>query len=444
MMFKRSFFSWNWLKGVMPKGLYARAILIIIVPTFLTLVGATFVFFDRHWTTTSTRLAQAVVGDIRGIKMLADAQDLPDHAALLAAFSTQTGIQVVFEKGKKIEDYAKLSLDPLVSILSRELSLHIPPAHRIHAQRKPPMLLVILPADEGVYVFYVPMRRIYTPTTKVFISWMIGSSLLLSVIALLFMRNQMRPVRRLAQAAEAIGKGQDVPLFKLEGATEVRQAGRALLVMRDRIRRSMNQRTTMLAGVSHDLRTPLTRMKLQLAMMPESSATRGFTSDIAEMEAMLEAYLAFARGEEEEASVEVDMAQLLQEVVQNIARGEQPVTLNIENTARLFVRPSAIKRCIGNLIHNALRYGKKAEVSLLVRDHVINILVDDEGAGIPVDRREDVFRPFYRLDESRNMETGGVGLGLSIARDIAHAHGGNLVLEDAPEGGLRARLWLPV
>jgi two-component system osmolarity sensor histidine kinase EnvZ len=273
---------------------------------------------------------------------------------------------------------------------------------------------------------------------------MIGSSILLSAVALMFMRNQVRPVRRLAAAAEAIGKGQDVPWFKLEGAMEVRQASASLMLMRDRLRRAMSQRTSMLAGVSHDLRTPLTRMKLQLAMMEESAMTRGFRDDIEDMEGMLEAYLSFARGEEAETPIALDLGKVIEELAAAAKRENPNVTVTIEKNVQATLRPNAMRRCLNNLISNALRYGNKADITLTQRDECIEITVDDNGSGIPEARREDVFRPFLRLDESRNKDTGGVGLGLTISRDIARAHGGDITLEDSPSGGLRARVWVPV
>jgi len=440
-----TFFSLRWLKRLLPKGLFARTILILVLPTLLALCVATFVFFDRHWYTTTHRLTHAVAADIGVVVKLLDAEPDEKHRGeLIDLVESKMDMSVNFQAGGHLTKKLRRSLNPLRDMLRDALAERVGLPNVIDMRHAPDTVAVQVESPRGLYIFLVPERRIYTPTTEVFIGWMIGSSILLSAIALLFMRNQIRPVRRLAEAADAIGKGQDVPWFKLEGATEVRQASAALMVMRDRIRRTMTQRTTMLAGVSHDLRTPLTRMKLQLAMMPETSLTRGFQADIGEMEAMLEAYLAFARGEEEEATAAVDLGVLLGEVVEAIKRQHPNVTLTVDQTICATVRPNALKRCVSNLINNALRYAKHAQVSMTLRDQVVDILIDDDGPGIPSEQREEVFRPFYRLDESRNQDTGGVGLGLSIARDIARAHGGNLVLEASPQGGLRARVWLPV
>jgi two-component system osmolarity sensor histidine kinase EnvZ len=229
--------------------------------------------------------------------------------------------------------------------------------------------------------------------------------------------------------------------LKPAGALEVRQAAAAFLTMRDRIRRQIAQRTEMLAGVSHDLRTPLTRMKLQLALLDEGEETEELRADVVEMETMIDAYLAFARGEGGEAPQRTDMAQLLREVVDG-QPGRDRVTLETEPIA-LTVRPSALKRCLANLIGNALRYGTNVRVHAGWQGRTLAVIIDDDGPGIPLESREDVFRPFFRLEESRNIATGGVGLGLSIALDIAHGHGGDIALEDSPMGGLRAVLTLP-
>ncbi len=433
------------VKRLLPKGLFGRTILIIVLPTFLALGVATFVFFDRHWYTVTHRMTHAVAGEIGVmLEILAEVKSESERESILRAAERKLDLFLSFEPGKKLPKYVKRYPTPLREMLRKALDERVPYPHFIDLKSDPGAVIILVEVPRGLYIAQVPERRIYTPTTEVFIGWMIGSSILLSVIALLFMRNQVRPVRRLAQAAEAIGKGHEVPWFKPEGATEVRQAASALLVMKDRLRRAMAQRTTMLAGVSHDLRTPLTRMKLELAMMPESAHTRGFHADITEMENMLEAYLAFARGEEAEASSLVELGPLLREVVEAARRERPDIGLEVEEQITIRIRPNAMKRCLGNLIGNALRYGKRANVTLTVRDYAVDILIDDDGPGIPEEKREDVFKPFLRLDESRNQDTGGVGLGLTIARDIIRAHGGDIVLEASPMGGLRARVWLPV
>jgi two-component system osmolarity sensor histidine kinase EnvZ len=432
-------------KRLLPRSLFGRTLLIIVLPTLITLAAATYVFFDRHWYTVTNRMAYALAGDVSAVvELMHDGKTPEAKAAIVNLAASKMDLTVTFTPGATLTPHHHHRLNPLRDILSDALDERLRYPFDIDMRAAPEIIAIRVVAPEGVYTIDSPERRIYTPTTEVFIAWMTGSSILLSAIALLFMRNQIRPIRRLADAAEAIGKGRYVPWFKAEGASEVRQAAAALMVMRDRLRRQITQRTAMLAGVSHDLRTPLTRMKLQLALMPETPETIEFAADIADMEKMLEAYLAFARGEESEPAVETDLHELIEEVVTAARRQNPHIMFMVPKDSRVVLRRNAMKRCLANLVSNALRYAKQAQVNVNLRDHAIDITVDDDGPGIEASRREDVFRPFMRLDESRNPATGGVGLGLTIARDIARFHGGDVVLEDSPLGGLRARVWLPV
>lgn len=432
-------------KRILPRSLFGRTLLIIVLPTLITLAAATFVFFNRHWYTVTNRLTYALAGDVAVVvDLMQKSGNSESVAAIVNLAHDKMDLFVSFTPGTALPRTAKDTLNPLRNILRHALNDRLSYPFDIDMRYASEMIAIHVGAPEGIYTVLSPERRIYTPTTQVFVIWMTGSSILLSAIALLFMRNQIRPVRRLADAAEAIGKGRDVPWFKLEGAAEVRQAGAALMVMRDRLKRQITQRTAMLAGVSHDLRTPLTRMKLQLAMMEDSPEAAEFAADIAEMESMLEAYLAFARGEEAEPAAETDLGDLLNEVVAAARRQNPNIQLNAPADAIVTLRRNAMKRCLANLIGNAARYGKHAQVNVTAHDHVVDIVIDDDGPGIDAAMREDMFRPFTRLEESRNPATGGVGLGLTIARDIARFHGGDVALEDSPLGGLRARVWLPV
>jgi two-component system osmolarity sensor histidine kinase EnvZ len=303
---------------------------------------------------------------------------------------------------------------------------------------------VYVQLPDGVLRVTAPRKRLFSSTTYVFILWMVGTSLVLFGGATFFMRAQMHPIRRLALAADAFGKGHDVPDFKLRGAEEVRQAGAAFNLMRARIQRQIQQRTEMLAGVSHDLRTPLTRMKLELAMMPESAEVNELRADVAEMAKMVEGYLAFARGDSTAKPEPVDLAQLLRDVANGAARAGQPVELKVEGPMPVSIRPDAIRRCLDNLVANARRHARRVTITADYVGAAIEIAVDDDGPGIPEDMREEVFRPFFRLENSRNRETGGAGLGLTIARDVMRSHGGELTLDRSPMGGLRALLRLPV
>jgi len=420
-------------KHLLPRSLFGRTLLIIVVPTLITLSAATYVFFDRHWYTVTNRLSYAVAGDVAVIvDLMQSSQNSASVVAVKELARQKMDLTLSFSPGDVLSDISHETHNPYEHILWHALNDRLSYPFDIDMRHNQEIIVLS------------PERRIYTPTTEVFIAWMTGSSILLSAIALLFMRNQIRPIRRLAEAAEAIGKGREVPWFKLEGAAEVRQAAAALMVMRDRLKRQITQRTAMLAGVSHDLRTPLTRMRLQLAMMAASQDKQELLDDIAEMEVMLEAYLAFARGEEAEPAMVVDLKELLEEIITSVRRHNENIQLNVPQGAMLTLRRNAMKRCLSNLIGNALRYGKSAVVNIAVRDHAIDIVIDDDGPGIDPSKREEVFRPFTRLEQSRNSTTGGVGLGLTIARDIARFHGGDVILESSPLGGLRARIWLPV
>ena len=304
-------------------------------------------------------------------------------------------------------------------------------------------ILVNIQLSEGVLQVEFARKRLFSSTTYVFVLWMVGTSMILFGLATIFMRNQVKPIRRLAIAAEDFGKGRDTPNFKPEGAIEVRQASSAFISMRDRIKRQVSRRTEMLAGVSHDLRTPITRMKLQLELLKENKNTGELARDLSEMEHMLEGYLAFARGEGEELPKEVNVVKLVKQVIGDVKKNGANIVLSSEKRVLISLRPNLFRRCIANLIENADRYASAVSVELTVEVGFVKILIDDNGPGISEELRDQVFRPFFRLDDSRNLDTGGVGLGLAIARDAIISHGGEIELQDSPTGGLRVMLKLP-
>lgn len=432
------------IKRVLPRSLFGRTLLIFVVPTFIMLAAATYVFFDRHWYTVTQRMTHALAGDSAFIvELLQNSGNPQSTAAVTRLANDKMDLTVTFAPGQILPDQKPLH-GPIAYMLRHELNKTLSNPFVLDMSYAPETIEIQVGVPEGVYKILSPERRVYTPTTQVFILWLTGSSILLTTVALLIMRNQIRPIRRMADAAEAIGKGRDVPWFKIEGSSEIRQAGAALMVMRDRLTRQIAQRTTMLAGVSHDLRTPLTRMKLQIALMAANADAEELSRDITDMEEMLDAYLAFARGDEAEAAVPVDLGMLLGEIVAAARRQKPHVAFDAPAGMSIIMRRNAMKRCLTNLVGNALRYGSRTDIRVSAADHNVTITVDDDGPGIDALRREDMFRPFTRMEESRNPTTGGVGLGLTIARDIARAHGGDVVLEDSPLGGLRARVWLPV
>ncbi|MDD3372010.1 MAG: ATP-binding protein [Alphaproteobacteria bacterium] len=433
------------LKRFLPRSLFGRTLVIFVVPTFIMLAVATYVFFDRHWYTVTNRMAQALAGDIAAVVELlqrSNSSATTDGVKHLALKKME--LTVNFAPGEPLK-HIRRPHTPIAVILKRALNDKLSYSYVFDLAYAPNTIGILVEVPEGVYTFLTPEKRIYSPTTEVFILWLLGSSIFLTAIALVIMRNQIRPIRRLAAAAEAIGKGREVPWFKVEGASEVRQAGAALMVMRDRLKRQIGQRTSMLAGVSHDLRTPLTRMRLQAELMGNNGPDMAdLLSDIAEMEAMLNAYLAFARGEEAEAATETSLSKLLDEIASAARRQNPNVSLDVPPDIEVIIRRNALKRCLTNLVANALRYGSRAEIHAQASEQFITILIDDDGPGISPELREEMFRPFTRAEESRNRATGGIGLGLTIARDIARSHGGDVVLEDSPLGGLRARVWIPV
>jgi two-component system osmolarity sensor histidine kinase EnvZ len=303
---------------------------------------------------------------------------------------------------------------------------------------------VLIPTDRGILDMTVRSERMFSRTAYVTLMWMAAASFVLVLVAVHFLRKQVRPIRRLAEAAESFGKGRTDVELQPRGAREVKRAAVAFLAMRERIQRQVAQRTQMLAGVSHDLRTPLTRIKLQLAMLPKGAETEALKADVRDMERMVEAYLAFARGEEGEAPEPTDLGGVVEQACERARATGAAIHCRCEGDLVVEVRPGALGRSIANLVENAARYGRRVDVLAGREPHRITITVDDDGPGIPEADREAVFRAFHRLEDSRNPETGGVGLGLTIARDAVRRHGGDVLLSDSPLGGLRAQITLPV
>ena len=435
------------IKRYLPRSLLGRSLLIIIMPLILTQVIATWVFYDRHYETVTKRLTQGLAGDIAMvIQLLGNDPEAAERSGLLArAAATMWLDKVTWRLDDRLGPQSQLSKTNILDMkLFEALDERLPYPFRIDTSFGQEQVMIEVQLSDRVLEILVAEKRLFSSTTYIFIFWMVGSSVVLFGVATLFMRNQVKPIRRLAQAAENFGKGRDVPDFKPEGATEVRQAATAFLRMRERIKRNIDQRTEMLAGVSHDLRTPLTRMKLELAMLGDAPAASSLASDVSEMQQMVEGYLAFARGEGTEQPKPTDLSQLLREVVGQLRHHQTPVDLHIEDSLELPARPESLRRSLTNLIANAQRHGQHVAIRAGRRDKAVEITIDDDGPGIPADKREEVFRPFFRLDEARSPDAGGTGLGLTIARDVVRGHGGDVVLDDAPGGGLRVRVRLPL
>lgn len=434
----------NWLKRLLPQSMFGRSLSLIVIPLVLVQIIAAYVFYARHWEAVSYRLSADVAGDIElVIDAMQKATTPAEHRTVFDKVAQVTELIVSFRPGETLPEYPPVGGSTLESQLQKAMTKRVGRPFALDAASNDQYVLVAVQLDDGLLLTHVPFSRLYTPTTYIFILWMGGSSLILLGVAGIFLRNQVRSLRRLAAAADGFGKGRPVVFTRVEGALEVRQAAAAFIRMRDRIERQIRQRTEMLAGVSHDLRTPLTRMKLALALIADDAVAAELDSDVAEMERLVNSYLDFARGEGTEAPVETDIGLLIEDLAAAARRGGTPLTVVSNPELVLPVRPNAVRRCLGNLIANACRYGKHVWLSTAPADDGIDILVDDDGPGIPEAERERVFRPFIRLDASRNQATGGVGLGLTIARDMARSHGGDIRLEISPFGGLRARIHLP-
>lgn len=434
------------IKKILPKSLLGRTLLIIVTPlVLLQLVSAT-VFYESHWTKVSRSMARSLAGDISALIELLHQDHSPQGiTAIRELAANNMGLVVTLEKNKILANVPeKKSVSIVDKMFVRSLKNSVQRPFKIDNKSLDNHLIVSIQLQEGVFEVILNRKRLFSSTTYIFVLWMVGTSMILFGVATIFMRNQVKPIRRLAAAADELGKGRDAPNLKPEGAREIRQASAAFIAMRDRIQRQITQRTDMLAGVSHDLRTPLTRMKLQLEMVKDSSDTAALKDDVAEMEHMVEGYLAFARGEGFETPKPTNIAHILGDVVVSAKRRGAEVDFHTEGQFVVRVRQNAFKRCINNLLDNADRHATHVSIRTGKRGDAIEITVDDDGPGIPKHLRDEAFKPFFRLDESRNPETGGVGLGLTIARDIIRGHGGDIILSDSPSGGLRARLTLPI
>jgi two-component system osmolarity sensor histidine kinase EnvZ len=438
------------LADLLPKGLYARALIIIITPIVLLEGVVAFVFMERHWQAVTRRLSEATARDIAAIiEIYKDYADGDDYRRLvdIARDNLELSLQIL-----PAGDLPPAQPKPFFALLDRTLS------NEIRKQIRHPFWIDTLGAstrveirvklDDAVLRFIAKRSATYASNSHIFLIWMVGTSVVLLSVAILFLRNQIRPIQKLAEAADAFGKGRPVPEdFKARGAREVRQAAHAFMEMRDRITQHVEQRTHMLAGVSHDLRTVLTRFKLELALLGDSKDIRALKSDVAEMEHMLEDYLAFARGDGGEEAKPTNLRALLEEIHEESQIFGVAIELKMRKRKRDLVLPlkrQAFKRAITNLISNAARFGDQIVIRAATEMGWLRIEVDDNGPGIPPGERDNVFRPFYRLDHARNQDAGNTGLGLAIARDIAKSHGGNITLGESSMGGLRAVITVPL
>ena len=437
----------NKIKNILPQTLFGRALLIIVTPLILMQAISTFVFFDRHWDTMTRRLAHTLAGDIAFI--VDSLTPLPKQLDLNQIFLKADDIlhirltyspEEILVKKKAFQQW-----DRVRKSLQDALKERVRRPFSIDTIKKDRRIEIKVQLPQGLLNVNVHEKRLYSSTPYIFLMWMIGSSLVLFAIAIIFMRNQIRPIRRLAIAARSFGMGRGSSEIKPSGAKEVRQATQAFRQMRERISRQLAQRTEMLAGVSHDLRTPLTRMKLQIEMLERTPETRELQDDIQEMERMIDGYLTFARGEGSESLSKINLASLIEEIISTERRDGSSINfVNKSKTKKsVTLRPQAIKRAITNLIVNSKKYAETVKVEFEYNSEHAIITIDDNGPGIKPEHRDDVLKAFFRLDPSRNTDTGGTGLGLTIAKDIVQSHGGDLLLSEASLGGLRATITLP-
>ena len=435
-----------WFRRQMPKTLFGRSLLIIVLPVAIMQIAVTYIFFDAHWQTVTARLSEGLAGDIAWA--VESYQDDPSPLAfdrLARRAEDSMGLSIALQPGKKLPLNRRYSwFAPIDRSMQEALSNRLDQPFWFDTTRYPAYVDVRVAVNGGVMRVLAPRDRAFATNGHIFVLWMTVATVLLTAVALLFIRNQVRAIERLANAAEAFGRGGDAPAFKPHGAREVRRAALAFLDMRARIQRHIDQRTTLLASVSHDLRTPLTRLKLALALAEPSKGAEAMKRDVVEMEHMIDEYLAFARGEGGEAIETVRLRDLIEQVSEGAVRAGAQVSVSADPQLEAPVRPNALKRAVSNLVMNAAVHGERVEVAVRPRAQGgVMIVVDDDGPGIPADRYEDAFKAFGRLDESRNQNTKGVGLGLAIARDVARGHGGDITLDRSPLGGLRAVLQLP-
>lgn len=438
--------SARWLRHWLPTGLYTRSLLIIILPMVLLQVVVAAVFMERHWQLVTERLSAAVTRDIAAvIELLETDPEEDDYRRVINIARNKLDLSVYIEPKQELPEARP---QPFFSILDTIL------ADQIRQQIGKPFWLdtfgngslveIRIQLDNKTLRVFTRRSQAYASNTHIFLVWMAGASLVLLGISILFLRGQIKPILALAKAAESFGRGQKITAYSPRGADEVRRAGLAFILMRERIERQMEQRTAMLNGVSHDLRTILTRFKLQLALAADNPDLEGLDKDVDDMQSMLEAYLAFARDDTEETVATLELAPLFDRFATDFQTSGKVFSYEFNGTKEISVRPNAFSRLLGNLVANAQRYATTLIVEIRKAPKSISFIFDDDGPGIPEHSREDVFKPFHRLDEARNLDASGTGLGLSIVRDIARSHGGDVTLDDSPQGGLRVIVKIPV
>jgi len=434
------------LRDITPKSLFGRMLAIILVPIILVQIISVSIFYERHWDWVSRHMSKNLAKDL-GLLIDELGNEPSKDQRALSAIRARQYFDIIFywlEGGILQPNQA---IQPEFKNFRNSLEARIKEPFYLSSLENSTQFYVDIQLGNGIVRMHIDNKRLFVPTGITFIMWSVGASVILFSIAIIFLRGQVRPILRLANAARQIGFGRDVENFNIEGATEVRIAGRAFQAMRHRINKQISERTSLLAGVSHDLKTPLTRMRLQLAVMEIQDETKvEFEQELKELEQMIDGYLEFARDDREEQMVDASLFKLLQQAVKSSDPSGKKINILVpdDNIPIFPIQVQSIRRALINLLTNAIRYAGKATAQIQIFDDHSEIIIDDNGPGIPRDKRDEVILPFTRLENSRNSKTGGTGLGLSIAKNLALNHGGELILEDSPLGGLRVRLLLPL
>ena len=430
----------KFIKKILPKRLFYRSLLIVAVPIIGLQLIISIVFFDSLWIKTNKGMTRALVGEIRTFINAYENEEY-DKEFLILVFREHLDFNVKFEPLKILPTKDKeRRFSPIDRTLRRELKAKFT-NYWFDTTSYKNLIDLRIKYEDGYFQFYVPKERVTSSSARIFALWITMPAFLLIAISIIFLKNQTRPIISLAKASEKFGRGEEVEEFRPSGALEIRQAGYEFDKMRKRITRHLNQRSEMLSGISHDLRTPLTRIKLQLAFIKDKEISNKLSNDVSEMEKMLNEYLQFASSTSEEKTETFDISELLESTV--IRYEKKEITTDIPERVFLDGRKSLIRRCFNNLIDNSIKYSNNILISLKKSANSIIIIIDDDGPGIPKNERENVFKPFYKIDKSRSDSKSSVGLGLSIASDIIRSHGGNISLETSPANGLRTKIFLP-
>ena len=433
----------NFLKNILPKRLFYRALLIVATPVLVLQLVISVVFFDSLWIKTNKGMTRALINEINTFVEVYDNEKI-DKGELTNLFSIFLDLNIEFINNKNFNtQYKERWFSPIDRTLRRELKSNFSSLdYWFDTTSYKELIDLRIKYDAGYFKFLVPKDRVTSSSARLFALWITVPAIIMVIISLIFLKNQTRPITNLARAAEKFGKGEEIEEFKPSGALEIRQAGYEFDKMRKRIIRHLNQRTEMLSGISHDLRTPLTRMKLQIAFIKDNDLSKKLTEDINEMEKMLNEYLQFTSS----SYIEKDEIFNLSELIEKVIKKYNNKNIAEDITPRIYVngRKNLINRCLNNIIDNALKYANRVEVKLNKKNTNLFITVDDDGPGISSKEYDNVFKPFYKIDKGRAESKSSVGLGLSIASDIIRSHGGNIILEKSKMNGLRVKIFLPV